>query len=221
MPVSAKKSQENSQRREREAARIRLKKMKNTAGMKSNFESFRELEKLAGSSLFSSFLFLGGQEKPRVVSVASRGSCFWNPLAKFGLRLKDDNDDDDGNNDDDVIGNGDRLETSCRVYTDIDNKESKKQKNHMDIKNEEKSRKRKNHTRIDNKEESKKRKNHMDIENGESKKQKNHMNIENGESKKRIGSLDYANDYKALHAAMLRKRYSKIIYKAQQKTLFC
>ncbi|KAL5836785.1 hypothetical protein ACOSQ3_013954 [Xanthoceras sorbifolium] len=183
MPVSAKKSQENSLRREREVAQIRLKKMENTAG----------------------------QEKPRVVSVASRGSCFWNPLAKFGLRLKDDNDDDDSNNDDDVIGNGDRLETSCRVYTDIDNKESKKQKNHMDIKNEEKSRKRKNHTRI----------NHMDIENGESKKRKNHMNIENGESKKRIGSLDYANDYKALHAAMLRKRYSKIIYKAQQKTLFC
>ncbi|KAK2665826.1 hypothetical protein Ddye_004400 [Dipteronia dyeriana] len=72
---------------ERAAAKIKLQKMENSAGIEVNLESFRQLESLSGCTL--SFVRLQNQ----VVSVAFQGIRFWNPLDKFGLKIKDDDDD--------------------------------------------------------------------------------------------------------------------------------
>ncbi|KAK1571770.1 hypothetical protein Q3G72_022718 [Acer saccharum] len=73
---------------ERAAAKIKLQKMENSAGIEVNLESFRQLESLSGCTL--SFVRLQNQ----VVSVAFQGIRFWKPLDKFGLKVKDDDDDD-------------------------------------------------------------------------------------------------------------------------------
>ncbi|TXG48821.1 hypothetical protein EZV62_024696 [Acer yangbiense] len=74
---------------ERAAAKIKLQKMESSAGIEVNLESFRQLESLSGCTL--SFVRLQNQ----VVSVAFQGIRFWNPLDKFGLKIKDDDADDD------------------------------------------------------------------------------------------------------------------------------
>ncbi|KAK3229185.1 hypothetical protein Dsin_001066 [Dipteronia sinensis] len=72
---------------ERAAAKIKLQKMENSTGIEVSLESFRQLECLSGCTL--SLVRLQNQ----VVSVAFQGIRFWNPLDKFGLKIKDDDDD--------------------------------------------------------------------------------------------------------------------------------
>ena len=74
---------------ERAAAKIKLQKMENSAGIEVNCESFRQLESLSGCSLSSVRL------QNQVISVAFQGIRFWNPLDKFGLKIKDDDANDD------------------------------------------------------------------------------------------------------------------------------
>ncbi|KAK3229176.1 hypothetical protein Dsin_001057 [Dipteronia sinensis] len=69
---------------ERANAKIKLQKMENSAGIEVNLESFRQLESLSGCTL--SFVRLQNQ----VASVAFQGIRFWNPLDKFGLKIRDD-----------------------------------------------------------------------------------------------------------------------------------
>ncbi|KAL9420714.1 hypothetical protein AB3S75_038313 [Citrus x aurantiifolia] len=75
---------------QRQAARLELQKIENSADIQDNLESFRQLQELAGCSL--SFMIdpsLDDDDAAKVMMGAFQGTRFWNPLEKIGLRLKD------------------------------------------------------------------------------------------------------------------------------------
>ncbi|KAK9191686.1 hypothetical protein WN943_020301 [Citrus x changshan-huyou] len=75
---------------QRQAARLELHKIENSADIQDNLKSFRQLQELAGCSL--SFMIdpsLDDDDAAKVMMGAFQGTRFWNPLEKIGLRLKD------------------------------------------------------------------------------------------------------------------------------------
>lgn len=74
---------------QRQAARLELHKIENTADIQDNFKSFKQLQELAGCYL--SFMIdpsLDDDDGSKVMMGAFQGTRFWNPLKKIGLHLK-------------------------------------------------------------------------------------------------------------------------------------